>query len=113
MEVHHGLYEAAEFESLVEADFARQLDARTDIKLFFKLPDWFKVDTPLGAYNPDWAIVKEEADGRSKVYLIRETKSGPTWQDIPKDERDKITCGDARFKALGVDYKWVTTASQV
>lgn len=111
--VQNGLYEAVEFESQIEADFARQLDARKDIKLFFKLPDWFKIDTPLGTYNPDWAIVKEEADGKNKVYLVRETKSGPTWLDIPKPERDKIRCGQAHFSTLDVDYAWVTSASQV
>jgi hypothetical protein len=111
--VQNGLYEAVEFESQIEADFARQLDARKDIRLFFKLPDWFKIDTPLGTYNPDWAIVKEEADGKNKVYLVRETKSGPAWLDIPKPERDKIRCGKAHFSTLGVDYAWVTSASQV
>ena len=45
----------------------RHWTARKDIKLFFKLPDWFKVETPLGTYNPDWAIVREEPDGQNKA----------------------------------------------
>ena len=60
LEVKKSIYDVVEFESKVEYEFARALNERTDIKLFFKLPDWFKVETPLGTYNPDWAIVREE-----------------------------------------------------
>ena len=69
--------------------------------MFIKLPFWFKVSTPIGPYNPDWAIVKQNGD---KVYLIRETKG--TLQDggLRGDEKDKIHCGGAHFNELKVDY---------
>jgi type III restriction enzyme len=105
-----------EFESKVEYEFARALDARQDIKLFFKLPDWFKVETPLGTYNPDWAIVREEPDGTNKVYLVRETKGTTDWLRIPEIQRKKIQCGKAHFKAVGLKdggYDWVASASEV
>ena len=53
------------------ARIRQKLDQREDIKLFVKLPDWFKIDTPVGKYNPDWAIVKHEDE---TLYLVRETK---------------------------------------
>ena len=49
-----------------------QVFDRDDIKLFVKLPGWFKVETPVGEYNPDWAIVKQDS---STVYLVRETRN--------------------------------------
>ncbi|MGI8481112.1 MAG: DEAD/DEAH box helicase family protein [Chthoniobacterales bacterium] len=116
LEVEHSLYDVVDFESKVEETFARQLDKRTDIKLFFKLPDWFKVETPLGTYNPDWAIVKEDAARQNKVYLVRETKGTTQWLKIPEIQRKKIQCGKAHFKAIGLPedgYAWVASASEV
>lgn len=87
-----------------------------DNKLFFKLPDWFKVETPLGTYNPDWAIVREERGGQHKLYLVRETKGTTDWWKIPELQRKKIQCGKARFKAVGLKadgYAWVASAKQV
>jgi type III restriction enzyme len=91
-------------DSAVEERFARFLDDRSDIPLFLKLPEWFKVPTPLGNYNPDWAFVREEPAGRF-VYLVRETKGH---SDIDKlrfeSEGWKIKFGQAHFDAIGVDY---------
>ncbi len=116
LEVRHGLYDVIEYESQVEYEFAKALDARDDIKLFFKLPDWFKVETPLGTYNPDWAIVREEPGGLHKVYLVRETKGTTEWHQIPDAQRKKIQCGKAHFKAVGLPeagYGWVASAREV
>jgi len=116
LEVQNSIYDVVEFESKVEYEFAKALDDRTDIKLFFKLPDWFKVETPLGTYNPDWAIVREEPDGESKVYLVRETKGTTQFLKIPEIQRKKIQCGKAHFKAVGFnagEYDWVASANEV
>jgi type III restriction enzyme len=116
LEVGHSIYDVVEFESKVEYEFAKALDARKDIKLFFKLPDWFKVETPLGTYNPDWAIVREEPDGQNKLYLVRETKGTTDWLKIPEIQRKKIQCGKAHFKAVGLKdggYDWVASANEV
>jgi len=116
LEVQNSIYDVIEFESKIEEEFARQLDKRNDIKLFFKLPDWFKIETPLGTYNPDWAIVKEDATGQNKVYLVRETKGTTQWLKIPEIQRRKIQCGKAHFKAVGLkdgEYDWVASASDV
>jgi type III restriction enzyme len=116
LEVQHSIYDVVEYKSKVEYEFAKALDAHQDIKLFFKLPDWFKVETPLGTYNPDWAIVKEEQDGGNKLYLVRETKGTTQFLKLPEIQRRKIKCGEAHFKAVGLKaggYDWVASADEV
>lgn len=71
MSVRKSFYGHVVHDSEVERTFAQRLDERDDIKPFVKLSGWFEVDTPVGKYNPDWAIVKH-AD--STLYLVRETK---------------------------------------
>ncbi len=107
------IYDAVEVDSEVEREFAAQLNTREDIKLFFKLPSWFKIDTPLGGYNPDWAIVKEE-DNQQKLYLVRETKGSTELESLRPSEKQKITCGKAHFAALpDVNFAVVSKAEQV
>ena len=118
--VQRSLYDYVEFESEVERAFVEGLEKRDDVKLYVKLPGWFVVKTPVGDYNPDWAIVMEERDEhgqpteKSLLYLVRETK-GENWRtDLRPDERRKIVCGERHFKdALGVDYKVVTVAGEL
>src|SRR5579863_7373803 len=112
VEVERSIYDVIEFDSDVEKRFAKGLDAREDIKLFFKLPAWFKVQTPMGEYNPDWAIVKEE-EGSGQLYLVRETKGSDDTEDLRGRERKKLECGKAHFDALNVDYKIVTSHNEV
>jgi restriction endonuclease len=114
--VDKGLYDGVECDSEVEREFARQLDARTDIKLFLKLPRWFTIDTPLGRYNPDWAIVKEGPGEPPRLYLVRETKGVVRLDDLDWEERQKIACGKRHFAALGFqpgDYDWTDSATRV
>lgn len=92
------------YDSDPERQFAELLDGREDIKFFMKLPDKFRIDTPVGPYNPDWAIVKHE-NGEERVYMIRETKS--TEEEIKRrpTENAKIEAAKQHFKAIGVpDY---------
>lgn len=91
------------YDSSVERQFAELLDAREDIRLFMKLPDKFKIDTPVGPYNPDWAIVKVE-DGQQKLYMIRETKSTSDANHLRPTEQAKIDSAMKHFEAIGVDY---------
>ncbi len=71
------------------------------MKLFAKLPAWFVVPTPLGPYNPDWAILIEE-QGRERLYFVVETKGSSAPDDLRATEKGKIDCGRAHFKALRV-----------
>jgi type III restriction enzyme len=101
------------FDSDTERRFAQGIDKRDDVKLFFKLPSWFTVDTPMGTYNPDWAIVKDEPGGQGRLYLVRETKGSSDKEDLRGREAKKIECGQAHFKELGIDYKVVTSHLEV
>ncbi|BFL99320.1 DEAD/DEAH box helicase family protein [Cutibacterium avidum] len=91
------------FDSAVEKQFAQYLDGREDIKLFMKLPDKFRIPTPVGDYNPDWAIIKVE-DGVEHLYLVRETKSSQDPSKRRPSENAKITAAMKHFEAIGVDY---------
>lgn len=113
VDVRNGVYDCVEVESEVEREFAEAMSTRTDIKLIIKLPDWFKVETPIGPYNPDWAIVKQSDGGDAKLYLVRETKSTREQQKLRPSEWDKIRCGKAHFEALNVDFEHITGAEQV
>ena len=110
IDVENGIYDCVEWESEVEREFAEVMSNRDDIKLLIKLPDWFHVETPIGTYNPDWAIVKQEEE---KLYLVRETKSTKEQQKLRQSEWDKIRCGKAHFNALDVDFDHITSATDV
>ena len=107
VEVEKSIYDVIEFDSEVEHQFAKNLDDLEDVKLFVKLPPWFKIETPLGTYNPDWVIVKENDE---KVCLVRETKGTINYYDLPDSQRKKIDCGRKHFQALQVDYDWTSSA---
>lgn len=112
--VNKSIYDSVIVDSGVERDFAKDLDKRDDVELFIKLPDWFKISTPIGNYNPDWAIVRKLDTGEKKVYLVRETK-GTTDIDALRFEGEawKIEFGRQHFLAIEVDYKVASKANQL
>lgn len=91
-------------DSEVERRFASYLDGREDVRLFTKLPAKFQVPTPVGPYNPDWAIIKT-VDGEDKVYLIRETKGTLDTSKLRELEAAKIAAARKHFAVLDVDYE--------
>jgi type III restriction enzyme len=119
---------AADPRESVEGKFVQELERMDNVKIYMKLPRWFTVPTPLGDYNPDWAVVMEDRDVHGEpikgqmVYLVSETK-GANWRDgLRPDERKKIECGAAHFGSkqfqktgalTGVDYKVVTRAGEL
>ena len=80
------------------------------VKFFCKLPRWFVVPTPLGDYNPDWAVVTERDQ---KLYLVRETKSTHDRDKRRSIENKKVDCGKAHFTTLGIDFKVATDIREV
>ncbi|MDO5646335.1 type III restriction-modification system endonuclease [Paracoccus sp. (in: a-proteobacteria)] len=86
----------------VERTFAEQLEKNEAVKVYAKLPGWFKVPTPLGTYNPDWAVLVQ-VDGAERLYFVVETKGSLFTDDLRDNEAAKIACGEAHFKALAVD----------
>jgi type III restriction enzyme len=116
----HSLYDHVVYESEIEKAFVEALEHREDVKLYVKLPGWFTVPTPVGEYNPDWAIVLEPRDefgnptGEELLYLVRETKDTTNLEELRLDEARKIKCGERHFRvALGVDYQVVTDAREL
>lgn len=95
------LYDHIEIDSEVERRFAKALDDNQRVRFFMKLPAWFTVDTPIGPYNPDWAIVFGDSE---RVYLVRETKGSTDPDEIRGREETKIRCATQHFAAIGVDY---------
>ena len=93
------VYDHVVYDSEVESDFAAELEASEAVKLYAKLPDWFRIDTPLGTYNPDWAIVMDDA-GSERLYLVVETKGSLFGDALRPAEKAKIDCGKAHFKAM-------------
>jgi len=91
------VYDYIEVDSKIEREFANACEARDDIKFYFKLPFWFVIETPIGKYNPDWALVYE---GDKKVYFVAETKGTKDINDpcLSQGERQKIKCGKKHFK---------------
>ena len=96
-------------DSEVEYDFARECESRDDIEFYFKLPFWFKIKTPIGDYNPDWALIKKN---EKTVYFVAETKSAG--QELRISEKRKIKCGHAHFEEFDdVEYMQVTTVNEL
>lgn len=109
------IYDELEYQSTPERELITALDDREDILLFFKLPRWFVVETPVGPYNPDWAIVKRDSDGVNRLYLVTETKGNLSDQELRFREVLKTRFAKRHFAqtAPEVDYRRVTSASEV
>lgn len=113
------VYDGVIADSQVERQFAKDMDHRLDVASAIKLPDWFKVPTPVGAYNPDWAFALRDlaADDPNApfVWMVAETK-GPQFPEKAHSEfeRMKTHCGCVHFsQALGIPYKVLSTAAEV
>lgn len=110
------LYDGVKWDSpTIEKPFAESLEKMANVKLYIKLPDWFTVDTPIGRYNPDWAIVMDDPENdEERLYLVRETKGSLDLNDLRPDERRKIICGRKHFgDALSTSYRVVTAAAEL
>ncbi|MDO4997723.1 MAG: DEAD/DEAH box helicase family protein [Neisseria sp.] len=105
-------------DSDTEHTFAQNCENYDDVLLYFKLPNWFKIPTPIGNYNPDWAIVMRN---REHVYFVAETKNtGKSTQDgvvlakLSEAEQQKIACAKKHFSVFdGVKYQVVETLSEL
>lgn len=108
--VDHSLYDHIIYDnSTIERNFADALDHDPDVKFFFKIPDKFKISTPIGPYNPDWAVYVE-TDSEKKMYFIIETKGSKDVGQLRGNEWSKIQCGKKHFEALesGVEFDFDT-----
>ncbi|HCK92182.1 MAG TPA: type III restriction endonuclease subunit R, partial [Gammaproteobacteria bacterium] len=108
--VSKSIYDHVIYDSDVEESFAQELEKNTEVKVYAKLPNWFKIDTPLGSYNPDWAVLVEK-DGTQKLYFVVETKGSMFSDALRPTEKAKIECGKEHFKALGDGAQFIKANS--
>jgi type III restriction enzyme, res subunit len=97
------VYDYVAVDSEVEREFMQSLEDNADVKFYIKLPGWFKIDTPVGKYNPDWAVA---FDGDRRVYFVAETKGSDDINDnhLSANERSKITAARQHFAEIDVPY---------
>ena len=102
-------------DSDTETQFAKDCEASEQVEFYFKLPNWFRIPTPIGAYNPDWAVVFKD---ERKIYFVAETKNtGVGKVDIEKlsgTEKQKIKCAEAHYALFSdVEYRVVKTVGDL
>ena len=110
VKVDHSVYDYIVYDSSsIERPFAVALDNDPDVKMFFKIPNRFKIETPIGTYNPDWAVYLTK-NGEEKLYFVLETKGSTNFMDLRTREQLKIHCGKKHFEALdnGVELQVAT-----
>lgn len=110
VKVDHSVYDYIVYDSSsIERPFAVALDNDPDVKMFFKIPDRFKIETPIGTYNPDWAVYLTK-NGEEKLYFVLETKGSTSFMDLRTREQLKIHCGKKHFEALdnGIELQVAT-----
>jgi type III restriction enzyme len=102
MKAKKHLYDHIVYDSTNERDFASQLDTSTDVAVYVKLPDGFYISTPVGHYNPDWAIAFYEGSVKH-IYFVAETKGSMSSMQLRLIEESKIHCAREHFKAISND----------
>ena len=92
-------YEYVVYDSGIESELAKEFEKNSNVKIYAKLPRWFTIDTPLGNYNPDWAVLFE-LEGEEQLYFVVESKGSIGIEFLRPAEQGKIECGKAHFKEL-------------
>ncbi len=108
VESDKNIYDHVIYDSEIERKFAIDAENDDDVLLYAKLPSRFKIDTPIGNYNPDWAVVLNTNRGE-KVYFVAETKGTENINDLKGTEKKKILCGRKHFEVIdtGINYEVV------
>lgn len=106
VESTRGVYDYVLYDSDVEKSFAASFENNPSVKVYAKLPSFFKIDTPLGSYNPDWAVLIEK-EGEEKLYFVVESKGSLFTDDLRPTEQAKIDCGTAHFEALNSGISFI------
>ena len=99
MKAQRHLYDHIVYDSTNERDFATDLDTNSDVAVYVKLPDRFYIATPVGHYNPDWAIAFYEGTVKH-IYFVAETKGSMSSMQLRLIEESKIHCAREHFKAI-------------
>lgn len=102
MKANKHLYDHIIYDSTNERDFATELDTNKDVAVYVKLPDGFFINTPVGHYNPDWAIAFYEGTVKH-IFFVAETKGSMSTMQLRAIEDAKISCAREHFKAISSD----------
>ena len=105
-------YEYVVYDSKVESTLSKQFEQSENVSVYAKLPNWFKIDTPLGSYNPDWVVSWKDGD-EEKLYFVVESKGSTSEMDLRPKEQSKIECGKRHFKELGSEMVVATTIADL
>lgn len=92
-------YEYVVWDSGIESSLAKEFERNSNVKTYVKLPKWFKIDTPLGYYNPDWAVLFQK-DDEEKLFFVVESKGTMGFEFLRPVEQGKILCGKSHFTEL-------------
>jgi type III restriction enzyme len=117
LDAEKSVYEAVIYDSHIEERFARDMEKNTAVKVYAKLPSWFRIPTPLGDYNPDWAVLVDVED-EERLYFVVETKGSTDQDSLRISEEEKIRCGRRHFEAIssedaGVRYEFVSDLDEL
>lgn len=117
MESQKSLYDLVVVDSVgIEMDFAKALEIESDVVVYTKLPGGFYINTPVGHYNPDWAIVFKEGSDIKHIYFVAETKGSLSESQLRESEKSKIECARRHFNTIAdssVSYGVVTKYSEL
>lgn len=111
-------YEYVVYDSEIESNLSKEFEKNSNVKVYAKLPGWFKIDTPLGTYNPDWAVLFE-IEGKQELFFVIESKGTLGLEFLRPSEQGKIECGRAHFKELAaqtgsnISLEYITNMSDL
>nr|WP_193215970.1 DEAD/DEAH box helicase family protein [Pseudoprevotella muciniphila] len=101
MESAKSLYDLVVVDSKgIEMNFAKTLEEKNEVEVYTKLPGGFYINTPVGHYNPDWAIVFKEGEDIKHIYFVAETKGSLDETQLRESERSKIECARRHFETI-------------
>ena len=102
------IYTHTVYDSDIEKNFAKSFNKNDLVKLFTKLPSWFKINTPLGSYNPDWAVLIEK-DDEDRLYFVVESKGSLFTEELRDSEEAKISCAKKHFKEISDKIEYLVS----
>ena len=92
-------FEYVVYQSSIESELTKKFESMPQVKVYTKLPNWFEIDTPLGYYTPDWAVLFD-LDGTEKLFFVVESKGTMSFDFLRPSEQGKIECGKKHFEEL-------------
>jgi type III restriction enzyme len=105
-------YNYVVYDSTIESTLATEFENSSNISVYAKLPSWFVIDTPLGTYNPDWAVLWKD-ENEEKLFFVVESKGSTSLFDLRPKETAKIDCGKKHFHAIGSEMIVASEMSEV